>query len=593
MESSKITLLKRYLLKENKCNLAWALIDFMSNPEKEELVLDNFSIDNDYKILTKEYIEYVLLLFQNNRREYENIIRLKQATIWKYSFETLNTLNKNLELIKKISPIYKVNNYYNNTLEIKKILEPYISSRIEVSRLEEKLGVDRYLDILVSDDFKEFERLLELQSEIISLKLKNHINEMQKFWGNFKLKEVIEGLLVEKNETSQICDLIGHGRKKTITFLLDGWGYAQSQWSSYIDDSKYLTYKENIFKWLIDNQLMRTNILGAPFISDTGAGLAQIFTGRNSKETKVLASNMYNGKKEIFETKKAADHDYKNEINHLNNTLADELQIKDLKSKLYYCTKGLKDKNGKMNAFSEHIFRGIDCIESVDQADRVYKILSDDLLTDINNYMVYITMVDHNGHEEGAYSQFELLEHKKLSVLFRNFIILLAKNKPHLFNNEIEILFIADHGMLESNESLITLDEIQNVLNPINRDIRIVINNRSVLLYYNGYVDKSRVYSAINSLLEKKGMKYDISFNGDEVYKNFVSDATYDFSCGNPLCVIRLISAGLFSTRLINNRIVHYAGHGGCSVDEAIVPLYSLTLNRELLDKINNRFEEI
>ncbi len=339
---------------------------------------------------------------------------------------------------------------------------------------------------------------------------------------------------------------------------------------------------------------MTEYILGSAYISDTSAGLAQIFLGQNEKETGIISSKLQrSGETHFFETKKISNNEFLRTFDTTQNSITDIIASLGMRSKVFYCSRYSTPELG----FSKSIFQGAE-VDSITPSERAFSVIKDYLNEETSNGLaiIYLTNMDNSGHTMGAYSRFEKYEHEKLNSLFKNFMIELATTTPDMFNGETSIMFVADHGMVESAKKMVSRFDIINLLyQHLNVRVKAVENNRAMLLYGISLdkLDASKV--ALINYFGSINISVDITCKLDEEYDAFFCNEEntpiYNVS---PDIIIRLVGSGLFySNQSINPHLMHYGGHGGASFGESFVPLLDIILNKKTLDAINNRFTNI
>ena len=108
------------------------------------------------------------------------------------------------------------------------------------------------------------------------------------------------------DEDNPVCDQLIGGNEQVILFVVDGFGFCQYLWNRGIDSKQQsFTFRENLFDWLSRNYLSKELVLGSSFVTNTGAGLAQIYLGQPSSATGIIASKIKkkNSAPQYLETK--------------------------------------------------------------------------------------------------------------------------------------------------------------------------------------------------------------------------------------------------------------------------------------------------
>lgn len=581
--------LRNYLLKNNLIELYSQLLSFMRAPETIEmdviLGIAPVEIHPELKATMNRLMEE----YAKSQSEYRRKNIYGQVIIWESilsAYESLMSCKKNIEEFD-LSKDYS--NYQNTVNELNKILKIYANMQDTLSELEDTLGVDRFLDRICEESFVVLNTIVKDAKETLEEKTKQYKDLFQLKWSTTNVFDVIGHSLVRRNDDNQVCDQFLSNCNQTILILIDGFGFCQYLWNNGIG-SKYenYTFNENVFKWLRDNQLSKQMILGSSFITDTGAGLSQIYLGKGSEKTGIIASKLKDrhDSAAFFETKRISSDSF-NSCFKLYNSITDVVSVLDKDATVYYCSKYKEPPSG----FSSVIFKSAD-IKQILPAERVFSVLMDDIEKSRNEglQVIYFTGIDNSGHTMGAYSNYERLEHKKIDGLIRSFLIELAYNEPDLFDGHRNILITADHGMYESSRIMVSRQEITDRLaeKGIN-SVRIVENNRAILLYNRGTSSNSEIMEALSQFFYDKELKVDIRDETDDLfYERIGKSSLTDIK---PDLAVRFVGEGLFYSNIhANEHLLHFGGHGGYSVDEVFVPLIEIPLTNNLLNSINNRF---
>lgn len=583
-----IKLLKRIVFNNFELELAEMISSFFSIPNKSKIeeIVFNPTL-RKYKNEITGLLGDIYILYCEDRKEYSRVYLNGQKIVWDTLLECIKKIKINSEVLSKKDIIFFPDSYNKSCNEVNKICEIYSNSQLEISKYEDILGVDRYLDKVAIDDLALISSVIESQLSIINAKLNLYKDLFQNQWGLFNVKDILVHKLVKYDKNNEVCSLLSAKNNRVILFVIDGFGYLQYQWNKRLNkENHFLTYKENIFNWLSNAESLKEYILGSAFISDTAAGISQIFGGRKNKETGIISSKiMYEGK--ILNTKQLDKISFKNIFETDGNNVMQILSALNCKSKIYFCSK----HNEEYLGFSDYCYRAAD-FESVVPQERVFSTLKDNFEKDIRLHIVYMTSIDNSGHTMGAYSKFEKYEHEKINSLFRNFLIEIAMSNPEYFDGKTSILLTADHGMAESSNKMINWKDLDIYLKDNNYGkVKFVENNRALFCYCN---DKKFIASCaerINKYFQEMKMNVEICLKYDKTYMNFMCDQRHKSSILMPDIIIKLIDNGLFYSRELENKnTAHYAGHGGGSVNEVFVPLLEINLDEKLLKHINNRF---
>ena len=115
------------------------------------------------------------------------------------------------------------------------------------------------------------------------------------------------------DEDNPVCDQLIGGNEQVILFVVDGFGFCQYLWNRGIDSKQQsFTFRENLFDWLSRNYLSKELVLGSSFVTNTGAGLAQIYLGQPSSATGIIASKIKkkNSAPQYLETKRMDNNQF-------------------------------------------------------------------------------------------------------------------------------------------------------------------------------------------------------------------------------------------------------------------------------------------
>ena len=331
---------------------------------------------------------------------------------------------------------------------------PYTKMQIALSDLEETLGVDRFLDRVSEGSFTVLKELLYCAKELVERKTEKYKEQFQSIYNTTNIAAIIAHSLIRMDEDNPVCDQLIGGNEQVILFVVDGFGFCQYLWNRGIDSKQQsFTFRENLFDWLSRNYLSKELVLGSSFVTNTGAGLAQIYLGQPSSATGIIASKIKkkNSAPQYLETKRMDNNQFISTFT-CPNSITDIVSTYRTTPIVYYCSKYTDSLSG----FSRSIFKSAD-VKPVLPSERVFSVVLEDMQNGQTEglQIVYLTSIDNSGHTMGAYSGFERQEHKKIDLLLRNFIIELAYQMPELFNGRRSILLTADHGMYESSKRII------------------------------------------------------------------------------------------------------------------------------------------
>ena len=598
--------LRRKLLVSNDFIKYNDLLEYMLNPH-EIMDLDKHgAIEAPYNIEgTKEFFSSIkneiYYCYCNDRSNYRELITNGQCDIWDNVGRVYSRLFEIYERIEQAKIDLIDDSYHMACQEVRKILDLCSSCFSEVSKYEQIMGIDRYLSGINKSDTETIYDLIQKIKGVANKKLEKYKYYYQTQWNLSSISETIRHMLVQPNCDSPITKNVWVQQENVIMFIIDGLGYCQYLWNlKNSETNKSYTFNENIFAWMKGNAFFQDEyILGSSLISDTGAGLAQIYTGKLPKDTGIIASKVYRSDSEKFyhfreryKSKlidvKSTEFQFENLANPSCKSFVNDLKENEIDTSVYFCSR-YHERSG----FSKLCF-GESEVHEILPPERVFRILFDGITERQKKQfdLVYYTTLDNTGHTTGAFSCFEYYEHKKVNALMTDFIIQLAQFKPWLFNGKTTIVVTADHGMAESSKGVIGRSAFYG-LSPefINSTDGIIECNRA-LLFYNVVSDKlPETAEKIRGIFCDNGISVKVYKKDDDIYKKLIFDPSNEFSVANSPDIVALIEGeGLIYNKNINHNLHHFSGHGGCGVEEVFVPLICINLTQELKNMIENRF---
>lgn len=587
---SQLKLIRNRLLESKDIDTYKIIISFLDLPN-ENLIKDIiYGFPKEFGSIITETLNELINIYETDATTYRTKIIYGQRIIWDQvlnCYEVLESTKKKIELLK--IRMYD-DDYLKACKEVTRIFELYAEAQIKMSKFEDALGIDRYLDTLCADDIKPLENLMAEIKVIFENKIAPYKAIFTDKWSTTNIASIIKHQLIKYNGENTICTLFECNKKKTVLFIIDGFGFGQYQWHKNMHkDSKNYTYTENIFAWLSKCDSIKEYILGSAYITDTGAGLAQIFSGKTAKETGIICSKIGKCNTNLFfETKRIDINSFKDTFQIETNSITEIVGLFGKASKVFYGSR----YSGNNFGFSDFIFKGAEVIEVL-PSERMFSILKDDLCEGKDGLdVVYLTGIDNSGHTMGAYSKFEKFEHEKFNMLFRNFLIEMAMEYPQYFDGKTTLLITADHGMAESSKLMINRKDIKTRFNSINiRNINFVENNRALLIYGLEVSNYEAAIACLKKYFDEIGVKVELLVKDTIDYNNlYTSNSKSKIYMLAPDIVVRLIGNGLFYSKETSPHLLHYGGHGGNSAGETFVPLLQITLNSKLLQNIINRF---
>jgi|GEM_PF-3392762 len=585
--------LRNLLLENNLLNVYKNILYFFENPYINDVERIVNSLQGAPKDDVRDILHEVINLYETKISKYRDEIIYGQYLIWDQVLICYEKLCDIRTRIKMFNLNIFTDDYLSAVDEVKKISKCYSEAQSEMTSFESILGVDRYLDRLCYTDIKPLEDILsEIKSDFES-KLAKYKDIFVNKWSTTNVAPLISHELLRYDGDNQICTLFECNKRNIVLFIIDGFGYSQYQWHKNINNGAInYTYNENIFNWLEKVGCIKEYVLGSSYITDTSAGLAQIFTGKSQIETGIISSKVrIENSASFMDTKRLDSENFNKIFNTENISISQLVKIFNKKSKVFYGSR----YGGNISGFSEFIFRGAEVFEII-PSERSFVILKDELYKKEEGlYVVYLTNIDNSGHTMGAYSQFEKFEHEKFNMLLRNFLIEVASENQGQFDGKTTFIFTADHGMAESSKFMINRKIIKEQFNRSNlNNVRFVENNRAMLVYGLQSQDYFKANDILVEYFNDLNVDVDILIKGTESYSNwYCTDIHNKISKLAPDIVIRLISSGLFYSKDTSHHLLHYGGHGGASAGEIFVPLLQITLDNELYSNIQNRFINI
>ena len=580
--------IRNYLLRSNDTDTYEKILEFLNEPQKDDILSISMCFQKEIQETVRNKLEEIYLQYKTNRTIYENEIRLGQAIIWQEVLVAYKSITNAINKISTFNLRPDTSIYSLASHEMSKLLSIYSEIQIALSNLERVLGVDRFLDRVSGSTFDVLEEMLSNAKRDIEEKAQKYKSDFQTLWNTTNINTLLRHKLIAQNTQNQICDLSSSNCEQVVLFVIDGFGFSQYLWNCGFEANKTnFTFNENIFSWLSHNNLSKENLLGSSFITDTAAGLAQIYLGQCSGETGIIASKirMRNDATNFIHVKTISSNEFDSAF-HYKNSITDLIALEGKQTKVYYCSKYSDQPSG----FSKCIFKSAEIVPVL-PPERVFSLLMDDIkLGNMDGLqIVYLTGIDNSGHTMGAYSNFERFEHQKIGYLFRNFLIELASDFTEMFDGKRSIIITADHGMFESSKKIISRTEISDFLykQEIKR-IKLVENNRAMLVYNEGYSDNDTIVQALQAFFDSKNLQIDIQSTVSNTFSACLKDCKEEIK---PDIIIRFVGEGLFYTNpQSNEHLIHFGGHGGSSVDEVFVPLIEIPLTKDLLNMIQKRF---
>ena len=220
--------LREKILLDNQLDYYRELIGYMGNP----LTLLSESC-NDYlcSIQAQDIVANIRLTFENNRDEYRDKFRLGQLIIWQQILDTYSALRRVDNQLTEIDVVYYSDNYLKATEQVKAVLSIYSEAKSAITRMESNLSIDRYLDNIGKREFAFLVSIFDSIHRRVDVVLDEYKTLYTKKWNTTNICSLVLHQQVRSNMNNQVCSLTRSGIKRTVLFIVDGWGMGQYLWS--------------------------------------------------------------------------------------------------------------------------------------------------------------------------------------------------------------------------------------------------------------------------------------------------------------------------------------------------------------------------
>lgn len=403
----------------------------MRSPDENTISSVKDVFPEQFYSYAKDSIEYSVKLLSESVEKYNVAIRFGQVVIWEEVLAAFLKMTDLRNRIHQVGLIPNIQRYAEVKDDLSKILTLYASMQGTLTDLEDILGVDRFLDRVSEETFVVLNEILAESKKYIEDKCEPLKNKFIEEWNTTNVFDAITHKLIDKKVDNQICDQLTGSCQQVILFVIDGLGYCQYLWKKSVATKfENYTFDENIFNWLNKTNSSKELILGSSYITDTAAGLAQIFLGDFPRVTGIISSKVHDrtSSANFIATKSISVDDF-NQMFYCNNSITDVVSSCGYDTKVYYCSRYQSPPSG----FSNSIFKSGN-VEQILPPERVFSVVLDAVKNGMDSglQVIYLTGIDNLGHTTGAYSAFEKYEHLKIDKLLRNFLIELAFNFPKL-----------------------------------------------------------------------------------------------------------------------------------------------------------------
>jgi hypothetical protein len=500
--------------------------------------------------------------------------------------------------VKNIQIHQKNNNYPDSCDFTKLYLHKLAQSYSLLVKLENQLGVERYLASTgLGYDIHFIHSIVKDIRKTINRRLQNTKIEFQTQWNLTSISAIIKKLLGENVQEDSITCNFSRNQNRVIFLLLDGVGYAQYLW--YLEgvrNQRNAVFGLNIFEWLSSFDEYHDNfILGSTLIPDTGSAIATIYSGKLPPAHGIYASNMYLGRfvngRFSYDIKKTVGEEFDEFVEECPNTFLSTLSGISIK---ILDGSGSHPKKNK-NSFTKLIFDDFPR-EVIIPQDRLFKFIPKTIDNGSNKSLIlgYYPLIDNTSHSIGAFTAFESNEYEKLNLMFVEMFLDLAKNQSQVFDGKTTILISADHGMFETSSKKITLSELkQFIKNSLGLRPTIIVNTRSIF-FYDIPLDKiSNLKELLKQFLTEKEIVANVFTKDDEPVRSLLLSIERSVKSPNPDLTLIMLDEGIGVSNDIEDDLLFHGSHGGGSCEEVFVPLIQIQLTHHLRTEILNHFTKI
>ena len=168
------------LISDKNLTLAYEVVRFFDSPTEllyEKLCSSIGPIEgNTY--LSNE-LRRCLLMYESNRQKYNEEILFAQKVIWDEIISCADFVIRKTELVKSISAFLHRDNYKKAMEQVYLCCNIISELQARISKLEDILGIDRYLDTVCEEDIKVIVQFLDEATtylDVLSGDYKNYIS---------------------------------------------------------------------------------------------------------------------------------------------------------------------------------------------------------------------------------------------------------------------------------------------------------------------------------------------------------------------------------------------------------------------------------
>lgn len=452
-----------------------------------------------------------------------------------------------------------------------------------VSEFENYWGIDKLLaPQLLKQEVTFLRRNLQDVRTLLHKKLARYREHYQEEWGIWGLSDMVRLLFSSKADviSTRIPFNGPNDQKRVFAFVLDGYGMVQHLWAlrsseQYTDRS----FSMDVFSWLEGRKEFNgKNILGSTLATDTGSGLAAIFTGSTGSVNGVLGSKMWStSSRRVVDVLKEGPYQMTGrDSKSFFDSLPDDIKIKVFHG----------GGRGEIpTPFGRFTYGGRPDYIGVNISERIFALLRKTVENDSLRrlYCIYHPLIDRTGHSVGSFSNFELNEIQRFKSGLLAFLIDLAYYNEEVFDGKTTFLLTADHGMFETSERYITVNQIRQCLNA--RD-HFIWTNRSVWVYSDSPHEAAGVLSR---LFEESGITFEKHFKGEKTV-----NAHFGEGSDVPDLIIQFTDEGLIApSEAARTDLLLFGVHSGRSNEEVFVPCISLCLTPELGEELKYIYKSV
>ncbi len=525
---------------------------------------------------------------QQNPDAYEEICTAQQP-IWEAYGDGLQGLTELLREATTEKPSAREGDYDTSCRGARSVLDLLADAFHLLGRFERRMGVDRYMaPALVQAELESLHSFVRDVRRQVNNNLDAHRLLFQRDWGNHRIADIVRRLFGQV-PSDPFLSRFPTNQRRVILLVIDGFGYVQYRWNQLMSrDRRHTTFGGSVLDFLAEQPEYSDNwILGGPLITDTGAGLSQIFSGLPSRENGVYSSQLSDGRGSFFDVKRVQSQaEWADKVDgRFPLTFFDSLE----KVRVHVLASGA---SSRPSAFAQRNW-GDHPAEPVDPPERFPQVLLQHLgAADKRRqlYVVYYPLIDRHGHNLGSFSSFELHEYERLNLMLSSLLLQVLSLQPGLFDGQTTLLITADHGMFESAGGTITRDEVLSKLETSGlRPPKVAIANRAIFLFGVRNGELQATEQALGGLFRSKQMEVQFVSRTHRLYRELIY-AGEDFPARLPDLIILLKGEGLAVTRPIPAPTLHFGGHGGCSAEEVFVPAVTTVLTPRLADALRDRY---